>query len=148
MKKFFRGLAFCLVCLFLLNTSAFAMEQSSQRASKYIMGTNATITTGSGGSLTISFSISSPGIMTKIGATTVYLYEDNGNSTKLVAPYRSSDKDYAYFMTENSGYHGANVTYTGTVGYKYYAKIYLTAGDSTGSDTVIHTTSTVTAKKS
>lgn len=136
-----------LACLLMLSTTVFASEPESPQASAYITGTSASVVAGNNGDLTIYFSVGSPKIMTELGATAIFLYENDGKDTTLAATFRCTDKEYSYFMAENAGFHGHNVTYKGTVGYKYYATVYLMARDNTGSDTIAHTTRTVTAKK-
>jgi len=147
MKKFLRTIAFTLVGLFVLNTVAFASEWKSVRSSSYISNTSAEITAKADCQLRISFSIQGTGRMSELGATTIYLYEDDGRSSKLVKTYRSSDPNYSDMMANNAFYHGSNVTYSGVAGYKYYASVHFKAGDSTGSDTTVGKTQTVTAKK-
>ena len=148
MKKNLRGFAFAMACLILLTTSAVAeSEPISPHASEYINGTSADIVAESNGHLRIYFSVGATDIMSELGATVIYVYENDGNSTRVVATLRCTQDEYSYFMAENTAFHGGNVVYKGIVGYKYYAKVYLKAGDSTGSDTLTHTTATVTAKR-
>ena len=84
--------------------------------------------------------------MSELGATTIYLYEDDGNSTRLAKTYRSTDPNYPNMMAQNTFYHGSNVIYDGIAGYKYYASVHFKAGDSTGSDTTVGQTYVVTAQ--
>lgn len=145
MKKSLRWISCVLACVFILSTTVFASE--SPNASAYITGTSASIVAGSNGNLTIYFSVGSPDIMTELGATMIYLYENNGKTTTVAKIFRCTDDGYSYFMAQDAVFHGDNVTYKGTVGYQYYATVYLMARDNTGSDTIAHTTRTVTAKK-
>lgn len=147
MKKIVRWFSLSLICLLLLSMTAFASECLSPRASLYISGSDAEITAKSNGGLTISFWISGTDIMSEVGATSINLYEDNGNSTRLVKTYRASDPEYSHLMGTNKVVHRSNVTYNGTVGYEYYAEVHLTAGNSSGSDSIVEISPSVTAKK-
>lgn len=147
MKKFLRGIAFSLVSLFLLNTAAFASETDITRASSYIANSGAAISADADCQLRITFSIQGTARMSELGATTIYLYEDNGYLSKLVKTYQSSDSNYSNMMDANTFYHGSDVTYEGIAGYKYYAIVNFKAGNSTGSDTTVGQTDVVTARK-
>ena len=48
-------------------------------------------------------------------------------------------------MGKNEGVHAEEVTYDGTIGYKYYAKVHLKACDQYGGDSVTTISPTVTA---
>jgi len=146
-KKILKYLSLVFTCCILLQTTSFAAEAVEPRASEYIFGTHVSITANSNGQLSISFSISCLDEMTEAGATAIYLYEDNGSTEKCVKTYRCTDKEYEYILAKNTDFYGSNVTYSGTIGYDYYAIVYLKAGNSTGSDTVVSTTRTVTARR-
>ena len=75
--------------MFLFNITASASNSILPQSSSYIMGTSADIIAESNGHLIISFSISSYGKMSEIGATSIELYENTGSSTKRVATYLS-----------------------------------------------------------
>lgn len=144
MKKLLKKFAFCLACLFLLNTTVFAAEEIMPLSSSYIFGTFSDIITESNGKLLITFHLNSPAPMTELGASSIDIYENNGRSTKLVATIYATDKGYEHMMGSGT-YHGSNITYDGTIGYQYYVKVHFTASNSTGGDTVTSTSPTVTA---
>lgn len=146
-NKILKHLSCVLACCILLQTTVLATDAIEPQASLYIAGTHVNITANSNGGLLISFSISCLDEMTETGATTIYLYEDNGNTKKCVKTYRCTDRDYEYILGKNTDYYGSNVSYNGIIGCDYYATVYLKAENSTGSDTVIATTKTVTARK-
>lgn len=148
MKRSLRWVSLFLVCFFALNTTVFASESMSPRSSLYISGTDASIQAGNNGKITIYFSVTGTNMMTQIGATTIYLYENNGNTQKLIKTFRSSNSEYSNMMGQNTSFHGDNVTYyDGIAGYEYYAEVYLKAADNSGSDVIMQPTNTVTAKK-
>lgn len=146
MRKILSNMGTALLILFLLNTSVFAYDKPMPLASDYISGTYSNISAGSNGKLTISFRITSPGPMTKLGATSIDIYENNGRTTKLVDTVYATDDGYENMMGTGTS-HFSNITFSGTVGYQYYAKVHLTASDSSGVDTATSTSPTVTAKR-
>lgn len=146
MRKILKNLALVLGCVLLLNTTVFASEGIMPQSSAYIFGTYSDIIPESGGKLLITFHVNSPAPMTKLGASSIQIYENDGQSIKWVKTIYATDPGYSNMMGSGT-YHGSNITYTGTPGYKYYAKVHLTARDSTGFDTITSTTPTVTAIK-
>lgn len=147
MKSIFKKLSLMLLCLFLLNTTAFANENAIYRSSSYIMGAHAAIKASNNGAMVITFQVSSFSVVSEIGAISIEVYEDNGNTTRCVATYSSSDTSYSDMLATNKSIHSGSITYGGTIGYKYYAKAYLTASDNNGGDTIIETSASVLAKK-
>ncbi len=84
--------------------------------------------------------------MTELGASAIDIYEDNRRFTKLVETVYATDPGYSHMVGSGTS-HGSNITYEGTVGYKYYAEVHLTASDNTGGDTIKYASPTVTAQK-
>ena len=146
MRKISTNLGIALLILLLLNTPVFAFDQTMPLSSDYIAGTYSNISAGSNGYLTISFRITSPGSMTKLGATSIDIYENNGRTTKLVDTVYATDAGYENMMGTGRS-HASNITFDGTVGYQYYAKVHLTASNSSGGETTTSTSPTVTAKR-
>lgn len=146
MRKISSNFGTALLILLLLTTPVFAFDQTMPLASDYIAGTYSNISAGSNGNLTISFRVTSPGFMTKLGATSIDIYENNGRTTKLVDTVYATDAGYENMMGTGTS-HASNITFGGTVGYQYYAKVHLTASDSSGEDTATSTSPTVTAKR-
>lgn len=140
MKKILRRLLLIVVCLSFLTADAFAVGTVSPRSSEYIKGTSAEIAYRGNGKIEIGFWVSGTSVMTDIGATLIELYEWNeaGDSIKRVATYRYTDPGYSHMMGYNTGIHSSSVTYNGTAGRQYYARVHLKAGNSSGSDTYIH----------
>lgn len=138
-KKFLCGLfVVCMLCS-LLCTSAFA------RSSEYISTYGAVLTAKSGGKLVVTVDVSGYGRMTQIGATKIYIYEsvDNQSFTK-VATYNY--EDYPEMMGSGTVYYDSPVTYTGRVGYYYFASVYCYAGNTSGGDERNYTTTTIRAR--
>lgn len=147
MKKTLRYLVLILICLFALNTTVLASETISPQSSLYIIGSDAEIIPLGNGKISITFWITGTNEMSKIGATSIDLYEDNGQSTTLVKTYRATNLEYSHLMGSNKLSHSSEVTFSGTAGYKYYAKVHLTAKNSSGSDSIVEVAPSVTAKK-
>lgn len=132
--------AILVICLLssLLCTMAFA------RSSAYLDTYCATVTPKSGGKVVVTVSVSGVGRMTEIGATTIYIYEssDNKSFTK-VATY--DYEDYPEMMGSGTFYYEDPVTYSGKVGYYYFASVYCYAAKDGGSDEKNYTTTAVQA---
>lgn len=123
----------------ILSTSAFA------RSSAYLNGYSAIITPKSNGKLVITVDVTGVGYMPEIGATTIYLYESEDNKHfDYIETFDSSD--YPEMMGSGSIFYEDVVTYQGKVGYYYYAKVFVYAGNSTGGDERSYTTAVKRAK--
>lgn len=146
MKRTPKIIVLFLASLCALSITAFAAEGVMPFSSSYIFGIHSNIVAGKNGSLTISFRLNSPAPMTELGASSIDIYENNGQTTKLVKTVYATDDGYSYLLGSGT-YHSGNITYSGTIGYKYYAKVHFTASDNTGGDTATSTSPTVTAKK-
>lgn len=82
--------------------------------------------------------------MTKIGASTIYIYESTDNkSFTRVATYNY--EDYPELMGSGTFYCEDAVTYYGTPGNYYRASVYCYAANSSGSDEKNYTTTSVRA---
>lgn len=132
-----------IVFLSLLSSPAKAIEN---RASDYIYTCYATASSGSMGKVEIEFSITGLREMDEIGASSIIIYEDDGNGFEVVKTFLSSNNGYEYLLRSNNRKNTASVTYTGNIGDRYYAKVYFLARDSSGGDTEIITTNVVTAQ--
>lgn len=105
----------------------------SARSSAYLNGYRAVLTADPHGEMVISVDVTGVGYMPEIGATTIYVYEStDGTDFHRVATYESSA--YPEMMGSGSIFYEDVITYQGTVGRYYYAKVFVYAGDSTGGD--------------
>ena len=122
----------------LLCTSATAV---TDRSSAYLDGYRAVVTAKSGGRIVVTVDVSGVGRMTKIGATTIYIYESEDNKSFFqVAEYNY--EDYPKMMRSNvTTYYDDAVTYYGTPGNYYFASVYCYAENADGSDEKNYTTS-------
>lgn len=130
----------------LVMISTLLCTPASARSSAYLDGYRAAITPDPGGILVITVDVTGVGYMPEIGAKTIYLYEsrDNKNFTRIET-FESSK--YPQMMGSGTFFYEDVITYQGTVGYYYYAKVFVYAGNNTGGDERSYTTSVKQAKR-
>lgn len=138
-KKAIRTVAVIVILIMILSTASFAV---APRASRYIISKSASVIPTGSGNLTIEFSVTGSGTMTKIGASVVEVYKEDGT---LIKTYSYTNPSYANMMGYNTFQYSSNVTYSGVSGQRYYAIVTFFAKNSNGSDSKTYTTSTVTA---
>ena len=112
------------------------------RASAWFTGYGASIVAAGNGKIKIEFTVVGTGTMTKLGASTIYIYKSNGAFVKTIS-YTTSGN--VYMMGYNTAYHSGSVPYSGVAGQKYYAVVTFFAKNSSGSDTRSYTTAYKTA---
>jgi hypothetical protein len=145
MKKSIRVFA-ALLAITTLCTSAYATsignknnsDDYSIRSSDYISSYSALITAQSGGVIAIDCLITGTGTMNVIGVKTLKMQKYQSGSWTTVRTFSSL---YEYYSMQASVY----ATYQGTAGNQYRAVITFYASDSSGYDTRILTTNSVTA---
>lgn len=139
-KKGLRVFAAAIILTLLFSTVSYA----SQTSSEYIAITNAYITR-SGDSVNVYFYIvGCHTFMDRIGATKIYLYEQNGTTWSLVKTFDSDDSQYTSDMIAmNTFTKSSHVTYTeGSATKNYFALVYFYAEKDGGSDTIPQETPT------
>lgn len=130
----------CTLTIMVLFTTVFATDIAPY-ASKYISSYDRYIWRNTDGSIGVEFDITGTGTMDQIGATKIVIQRQSGNSWIDVKTYTSSTT--SALMGTNTYYHTASVTYYGaTSGYSYRARISIYAGNSSGSDSRVITTTT------
>lgn len=126
-----RKIALILTLIFMLSMvsiPASAMEIRAPRSSDYITGCSAIITEQSSTSLKISFTAKAKDVMSRLGASTIYLFCDG----TVVASYTLSR--YPSMSGSNVKLYSSSVTYTGaSSGHTYYAQVFFQATDADGS---------------
>lgn len=132
------AIAIVLICS-LFTSFAFA---ATLRASKYITGYNAVISSNGDGDVTVECSIIGTGRMKTIGIQSVKIYNVNGTN---VATYSYTMDGYEYLMGSDTGRKTASVSHSGVPGRSYYAVVVFYASDGNGSDSRSYTTKAVTA---
>ena len=138
-RRIICSISLILVFVFLFSTVSFAAETSSL----YIAATNAYITR-SGDDVNVYFYVVGCNFMDKIGATKIFLYEQNGTTWSRVITFDSDDSQYTSAMLgTNTGIKSSHVTYTeGSASKNYYAIVKFYAEKDGGSDTIPQNTPT------
>lgn len=135
-KQIVRVVAIIVILCFMLSTLAFASMDSSA----YIGYMSAYITR-SGNDVNVYFSIVGRGMMNEIGASEIYLYEQNGNTWSLVKTFLASNPNYtADMLSYNTTAKADHVTYCGSANKNYSAILYFYAANDNGSDTIQYIT--------
>ena len=131
-RKIPRIIALILLLVLLFSTAAYASVTSSL----YIAATNAYVTR-SGDNVNVYFYIvGRSASMDVIGATKIYVYEQNGTYWSLVKTFDSDDSQYTSDMIgTNTGIKSSHVTYTeGDATKNYYAIVKFYAEKDGGHD--------------
>lgn len=144
---------FVLICTFSLCTSmigaAGAVNDNintvtPNRASDYLTYYDAWASTGAKREVIISCDVIATGYMDLIGSTYIVVQEKNGSSWTGVATYFGSVANG--LLAADTDEHAGNITYVGTSGKQYRARVTVYAGDSTGDDSRTVITNTITAR--
>lgn len=131
MKRLSRLICMLLAAALLLAVPAAATENPEPRASNYFMSSDVYLYQTSGNQFQAWFEVSALGIMDKVGASEIKIQEssDDENWTTVKTCTMSG---YSNLICENTGAHASYVSYTGTTGKYYRAKITLYAENSNG----------------
>ena len=131
MKRFTRIVSFFLVAVLLFSTVAFAVEEAGARASNYFFASSVYLYKTTGTTFQAWFDVKAVGIMDELGASTIKIQRSSdGETWTTMKTY--SKADYPDLIYENTARHAACVTYTGTSGYYYRARVELYAKNSSG----------------
>ncbi len=138
MKRFLKItsliLAIALVC-----AVPVCAEEASTRSSAFFLAHDAYISKRTSTKFQVHFDVDAQRIMDELGAKAIKVQRSSDGSTWTTMFTYSRDY-YPQLIDEDTSFHGSYVTYTGTEGYYYRAKVTLYAKDSTGSATDIVTT--------
>lgn len=127
-------IAFFLVCALFTPNIVFAAVRPpiEPQASDYL-STYYGYVSKSGNTIQPVFSVSATGLMDKVGATEIYLYEStDGVNYSLVKSYRNSN--YSNMLAYNTYGHASYMSYSGNSNYTYKAYICVFAGKNGGGD--------------
>ena len=126
MKKLRRTLTLTLISLFCLTAVAQAATQASAQIAKYAINAGAYST----GEILVDFSITGCGMMKKIGAEKIEIYDLDYSS---VIPVKTFREDDAGMSTEDNYTCGGTITYhDGIVGHTYRVIVTVFAEDYEG----------------
>ncbi|KAF5055259.1 hypothetical protein DSECCO2_379500 [anaerobic digester metagenome] len=117
---------------------------ASARSSDYLSAYSAGLTPKSGGRIVVSVDVAGVGYMTQIGASNVTIYRSSDQTNwDSVASYSSAN--YPSMLTSGYSCNMDVITYYGTPGYYYFAVVNCYAGNASGHDSRLYTTSNVKA---
>lgn len=114
------------------------------RASDQIDSGWAIAQASSDGQILVEFEVTGTGMMSKLGANLITLYEKRTNSWRPVKTLAASD--YPEMFTTNSRSYNKVVPFNGISGRQYYATVSVFASDASGTDYKTYTSNVVTAK--
>ena len=143
MKK--RMISLACVFLLMINVYSAAAVGATTRASDYFGSTAVYATALGGGKVLVEFDINATHTMLEVGATDVYIYEQQSNGDYENVYTFTSDEYYSDMMDTNSAFGNGEVTYQGISGRKYFATVAVYARDSQGSETRYYDTYVITA---
>lgn len=131
MKRFSRMVSLLLAVVMVLAVPAAAMENENARASSFFMSSDVYLYKTSSTKFQAWFEVTALTGMDKLGASEIKIQEssDGENWTTVKT---CTMENYSNLICENTGFHGSYVSYTGTIGKYYRAKITLYAKNSTG----------------
>ena len=142
MKRVSRMLSLLLAVVMVLAIPAAATENENARASSFFGSSDVYLYQTSSTKFQAWFEVSALGIMDKVGASEIKIQEssDGENWTTVKT---CTMANYSNLICENTGAHASYVSYTGTTGKYYRAKITLYAENSTGTGAWIRYTSSI-----
>ena len=142
MKRFSRILSLFLAVVMVLAVPAAAMENENARASRFFGSSDVYLYQTSSTKFQAWFEVTALGRMEKLGASEIKIQEssDGENWTTVKT---CSMANYSNLIDEDTISHVSYVSYTGTTGKYYRAKITLYAENSTGTGEWIRYTSSI-----
>ena len=142
MKHFSRMVSLLLVVVMVLAVPVAATENENARASSFFGSSDVYLYQTTSTKFEAWFEVSALGIMDKVGASEIKIQEssDGENWTTVKT---CTMANYSNLICENTGLHGSYVSYTGTAGKYYRAKITLYAKNSTGIGEWVRYTSSI-----
>ena len=142
MKRFSRMVSLLLVVVMVLAVPVAATENENARASSFFGSSDVYLYQVTSTKFEAWFEVTALGGMDKLGASEIKIQEssdgENWTTVKTCTP-----TNYSSLIRENTSVHAAYVSYTGTTGKYYRAKITLYAENSTGTGAWIRYTSSI-----
>lgn len=142
MKRVSRMVCLLLAVVMVLAIPVAAMENENARASSFFMSSDVYLYRATSTKFEAWFEVTALGGMDKLGASEIKIQEssdgENWTTVKTCTP-----TNYSNLIRENTGVHASYVSYTGTVGKYYRAKITLYAKNSTGIGEWVRYTSSI-----
>lgn len=133
-----------LMAVLLLSAVIMPGYSMQSRANTQIATTNATILKKSNGELDILFSLRCQSSMDVLGVTSIVVQRFNG--TSWVSEYTFNIREYPKMQINNKSSYSATLSYSPDKrGAQYRAMVFFYARNSSGSDTAVRTTGSMTA---
>ena len=142
MKRFSRMVSLLLAVLMVLAVPAAALENENARASSFFASSDVYLYQTSSTKFQAWFEVTALDGMDKLGASEIKIQESS-DGTNWTTVKTCTMANYSNLICENTGFHGSYVSYTGTIGKYYRAKITLYAENSTGVGERIRYTSAI-----
>lgn len=140
MKRIVRCVSLLLVMAILMTIPAFAAGTS--KASHYFIRTSTYLEKTSGTTFDVWFDVTATGMMQELGVSTIKVQRSSDKSNWSTVKTFSKD-NYSQMTDDNTVAHDDCVTYTGTAGYYYRAKVTFYAKNSSGTGEYVMYTSTI-----
>lgn len=140
MKRLIRCVSLLLVMSMLMTVPAFAAE--APKASYYFGRLSTYLEKTSGTSFEVWFDVTATGTMEELGVSTIKVQRSSDRSSWTTVK-TFSKADYSQMTDDNTVSHADCVTYTGTAGYYYRAKVTFYAENNSGSSEYVMYTDTI-----
>lgn len=141
MKRKIQFASLLLVVVMLLSFPVYAEGQS--RASNFFVVTSTYIEKVSGTTFEVWFDVTAKSLMDELGTSTIKV-QRSSDGTNWTTMKTFSKSNYSQMIDEDTVWHGDCVTYTGTTGYYYRAKVTFYAKNDSGTGEYTMYTSTIT----
>ena len=144
MKKMFCKLCSLLAMLALTLSVTLPAACAAEQASYYFAGTGAVAYAEDNGRIYIEADAFATEVMDVIGVKSITIYEKQSDG--YYDPVYTYDSSNTSGLTRTNNYeYFKSVTYRGTIGKQYYARIAFYAENDEGNETLYHNTNVVTA---
>ena len=139
MKKIKSCICLILVCAFFMASATLASARASEQIDIYDMN----VTTRDDGGIAIKFSVIGTFIMNRLGAESIYIYENNAGNWRLADSFDKDDPNMSDF---NAVKYGNTVYFYGEPGKEYKIVVTIFAEDQEGESDSRSKTFYVTAR--
>lgn len=139
MKRFVKVITIVLVIVTMMMVPVYA-EEIEDRSSAFFMNSSRSLTKITASKIEVYFSVSAFDIMDELGASSIKI-QRSSDGTNWTTMKTFTKSGYPNLICEDTSLHAATVSYTGTTGYYYRAKITLYANDGTSIGEMVEYTS-------
>lgn len=134
MKLFTKVLCVLLAFALMIPATIFA-EEAGTWSSAFFTEIRAYLVQASTYTFEIWFDLTATGGMEELGVSEIKLERSSDNSNWMTIKTYEPDR-YSQLMDANSAFHSGHVTYTGTTGFYFRARVLFYAKDETGAGTM------------